>query len=130
MQGSAKVQGPPHLQTLAGAWVESEGLELLPAAWRSRLTDRILLVSSFGIESTVLLDMAASIGRHFPVLFLDTGWHFPETLRCRNELVDRPGVTNVRTLTPDPAGLARHDADGALCRRDPDFCCHPRKTER
>ena len=41
-----------------------------------------------------------------PVLFLDTGKHFPETLAYRDPLVERLGLTDLRVLTPDPAVLA------------------------
>ncbi|GBD45163.1 putative phosphoadenosine phosphosulfate reductase [bacterium HR40] len=119
----------PGLAELARGLSGLEGLELLRAAWNGPLRGRIALVSSFGVESAVLLDMVASVDRRFPVLFLDTGWHFPETLRYRDELVARLGLEDVRTLVPDPAALARHDPDRQLCRRDPDLCCHLRKTE-
>lgn len=120
---------PGELEGLARRLGGLDGLPLLRAAWEGPLRGRVALVSSFGVESAVLLDMVASIDRRFPVLFLDTGWHFPETLRYRDELVARLGLLDVRSLQPDPAVLARHDPDGTLCRRDPDFCCHIRKTE-
>lgn len=117
------------LAALARRLAALDGLTLLRAAWQSPLQGRIALVSSFGSESAVLLDMVASIDRRFPVLFLDTGWHFPETLRYRDELVERLGLVDVRSLRPDANALARHDPDGTLCHHNPDFCCHLRKTE-
>jgi phosphoadenosine phosphosulfate reductase len=63
------------------------------------------------------------------VIFLDTGKLFPETLAHRDELVDWLGLTDVRAIPPDAADLARSDPDGELWRREPDLCCHIRKTE-
>jgi phosphoadenosine phosphosulfate reductase len=90
---------------------------------------RIGLVSSFGTESAVLLHMLAEIDRTVPVIFLDTGRLFAETLVYRSELTDRLGLTDVRTLTPDPERLAAKDPHRALWMTNPDLCCHIRKTE-
>ena len=52
----------------------------MPAALTGPFAGRIAMVSSFGAESAVLLDMVASIDRRTPVVFLETGKLFPETL--------------------------------------------------
>ena len=87
------------------------------------------LVSSFGAESVVLLHMAAQVDPSVPVIFLDTGKHFPATLAYRDELVRRLGLRDVRAAHPDARALARYDADGNLPAREPDLCCEIRKTE-
>jgi phosphoadenosine phosphosulfate reductase len=88
----------------------------------------IALVSSFGTESALLLDMAAEIDRAIPILFLDTEKLFPETLAYRDALIDRLGLTDVRVIRPQPLQLARHDPDGRLWRENADRCCSLRKT--
>ncbi len=62
---------------------------------------RIAVVSSFGTQSAVLLDLVARVDRTLPIIFLDTGWIFPETLAYRDALIDRLGLTNVSSVTPD-----------------------------
>ncbi len=89
---------------------------------------RIALVSSFGAESAVLLDMVAAINPHVPVVFLDTGKLFAQTIQYKDELVRRLGLTDVRVLEPDRQGLDFLDADGTLWQRNPDGCCFLRKT--
>lgn len=89
---------------------------------------RIALVSSFGSESAVLLDMVATVNPHVPVLFLETGKLFAQTLQYKDALVDRLGLTDVRVLTPDGQGLDFLDPDGTLWQRNPDGCCFLRKT--
>ena len=91
--------------------------------------ERIGLVSSFGAESAVLLHMLAEVDRTVPVIFLDTGRLFAETLVYRTELAERLGLTDVRTFTPDPERLAAKDPHRALWMTNPDLCCHIRKTE-
>ncbi|MXN66261.1 phosphoadenylyl-sulfate reductase [Stappia sp. GBMRC 2046] len=90
--------------------------------------DRIGLVSSFGADSAVLLHIVAKIDPHVPVIFVDTRKHFAETLSYRDELAGRLGLTDVRSVTPEPEDIAAADADGALWLRDNDRCCHIRKV--
>jgi phosphoadenosine phosphosulfate reductase len=93
------------------------------------LHQRTALVSSFGAESAVLLHMAATVDPALPVIFLDTGRHFPETLAYRDQLVDRLGLEDVRSAYPDRTALLRYDRKGRLYAEDPDLCCDIRKTE-
>ncbi|GGE45800.1 phosphoadenylyl-sulfate reductase (thioredoxin) [Marinicauda pacifica] len=86
------------------------------------------VVSSFGTESAVILHMAAQIAPDTPVLFVDTGQLFDETLAYRDSLAERFGLTNVRSLTPSPHDIAADDPDGTLHKTNPDLCCHVRKT--
>jgi phosphoadenosine phosphosulfate reductase len=89
---------------------------------------RVALVSSFGADSAVLLAMTAEIDPDLPVLFLDTGKHFPETLAHRDHLVALLGLRDVRIIHPDAARIARRDPDGRLHAIVPDDCCDIRKV--
>lgn len=101
---------------------------VLEEAIRRDFPGRIGLVSSFGTEAAVLLHMVARIDPYVPVIFLDTWKHFPETLEYRDRLVREIGLCNIQTVMPRPAGLKAEDPDGMLHARDPDRCCHVRKT--
>jgi phosphoadenosine phosphosulfate reductase len=90
---------------------------------------RIALVSSFGAESAVLLGLVAEVSPSVPVLFIDTGRLFPETLDYRSRLTEHLGLADVRTIGPDPDRLAALDPLKALWMTDPDLCCRIRKTE-
>lgn len=114
---------------LAVRYADLDGRDLLRPLIEREFFGRVAVVSSFGAESAVILAMVAEIDRSTPVLFLDTGKLFGETLRYRNRLVERLGLTAVRTLTPDPATLSAADPDGMLWLRDPDACCAVRKAE-
>jgi phosphoadenosine phosphosulfate reductase len=111
------------VETYAGL----EGRQLLEPVLRD-FAGRTAVVSSFGAESAVLLHMVAETDRSTPVIFLDTGKHFWETLSYRAKLIDRLGLQDVRIITPEPADLAAHDPDGTLHARNADQCCHVRKT--
>jgi phosphoadenosine phosphosulfate reductase len=94
----------------------------------SEFPGKAALVSSFGAESAVLLHMAASIDPNTPVLFLNTGKLFGETLRYRDRLQDVFGLGDLRAVAPHPADRAHLDAEGTLWSSDPDACCHFRKV--
>ena len=90
--------------------------------------DKVALVSSFGSESAVLLHMAAQIKPDIPVLFLDTGMLFGQTLDYRKQLVAKLGLTDVRDLRPQFQDLAIHDPGGDLWKTNTDACCNIRKV--
>jgi sulfate adenylyltransferase subunit 2 len=73
--------------------------------------------------------MAAEIDPAVPVIFLDTGKLFGETLTYRDKLVRKLGLTNVQTFRPEPAVETKLDQPGALWRDNPDACCAFRKVE-
>jgi phosphoadenosine phosphosulfate reductase len=93
-----------------------------------RFPGKIALVSSFGTESAILLHMISEIDKATPVIFLDTGKLFPETLAYRDALIAKLGLTGVRNIRPSGAQLAAWDPDGKLWRKDVDLCCAIRKT--
>lgn len=91
--------------------------------------DRLTLVSSFGTEAAVLLHLVAQIDRDLPVTFVDTQRLFGETLRYRDDLVSRLGLTSVHVARPDPVRLREVDADMLQFQRDSGLCCYVRKVE-
>ena len=101
----------------------------LAEAIGSRYAGRIAVVSSFGIEAAVLLHLVAAIDRAIPVMFIDTGKLFAETLSYRDALVARLGLVDVRSIVPTAAALRERDSAGDLWRRDTDACCNLRKVE-
>ena len=93
------------------------------------LAGDVAVVSSFGAESAVLLHLIAQVAPDVPVLFLDTGKHFAETLAYRDALIAKLGLTNLVVLTPDTADLAIKDETGLRWSYDPDGCCEIRKVK-
>ena len=101
---------------------------VLSAVLREVFPARIAVVSSFGAESAVLLHLVAAIDPATPVLFVDTGRHFPETLDYRDRLVAHLGLTGLRSVGPSAAEVARLDGDFSRATWDPDGCCAFRKV--
>ena len=104
-------------------------LDMLRAVFAERLLGKTAVVSSFGTESAVLLDLIARVDPGVPVVFVDTLKMFPETERYREQLLDRLGMNNREVVTPDPAVIEAKDATGLRWSYDPDGCCAIRKVE-
>ena len=113
---------------IVGRYQEVEGLALVRVMIEEAFPKRIALVSSFGAEAAVLLDLVARIDPATPVLFLETGKHFAETIEYRRALAHHIGLRDVRDVRPDPGALAAHDPDGTLSVRETDACCDLRKV--
>ena len=103
-------------------------VEMLESVLGDGLAGDVALVSSFGAESAVLLHLVASVDPRTPVLFLETGKHFPETLAYRDLLAEQLRL-NLINLTPDPAELLARDESGLRWSYDPDGCCEIRKVK-
>ena len=91
--------------------------------------ERLAVISSFGTESAALLKLVSDVDPAIPVLLLDTGWLFPETHAYRDALVGRLGLTDVRSIAPDPNRLEQRDPYADLWSTNPDACCALRKVE-
>ncbi len=103
-------------------------VEMLTVLLCENMLGDAAIVSSFGAESAVLLHLIGSIDPAIPVIFLETGKHFPETLAYRDLLVERIGLTDIRNIMPDPALLIKKDDTGLRWSYDPDGCCEIRKV--
>jgi len=103
--------------------------EVIEAALTTVGREHLALVSSFGTESAALLKVMADVDPAIPVIFLDTGWLFEETLAYRDTLIATLGLRDVRSIKPLEEALSRQDADRELWFSDPDACCRIRKVE-
>lgn len=102
--------------------------EILIASIRHQFAGEIALVSSFGADSAVLLHMIAQIDPSTPVVFVDTMKLFPATIQYRDTLIEKLGLTNVRSINPAREDLSEQDPAGMLWMSDTDACCHVRKV--
>lgn len=115
--------------SLNARWQGASAAEILRDAITEIFPGRLAVVSSFGADAAVLLHLVAEIDKQIPILFIDTGKHFIETLMYRDILVGRFGFTDARALEPATADIAQFDPVGDLWSRDPDLCCRIRKVD-
>jgi phosphoadenosine phosphosulfate reductase len=103
--------------------------EVIAAALKIAGREHLAVVSSFGTESAALLKVMADVDASIPVIFLDTGWLFEETLAYRDTLIKLLGLRDVRSIKPFDHALSREDRARELWFTDPDVCCRLRKVE-
>lgn len=112
------------VKELCQSYEELDPESVVERAW-AQFSGKLALTSSFQTQSVPLLHMISRIAPDIPVLFLDTGYHFPETLAFRDRLAREWGLT-VRSLRAESASSA-HGPEPYL--RDPDLCCRINKVE-
>jgi phosphoadenosine phosphosulfate reductase len=116
-------------QTLDHTLRDASPARVIETALKTVGREQLALVSSFGTESAALLKVMADVDPAIPVIFLDTGWLFEETLAYRDTLIATLGLRDVRSIKPLEEALSRQDPDRELWFSDPDACCRIRKVE-
>ncbi|MEO0398404.1 MAG: phosphoadenylyl-sulfate reductase [Pseudomonadota bacterium] len=101
---------------------------VLREAITNEFAGKIALVSSFGAESAVLLHLLSSVAPDTPVIFLETGKHFAQTLSYRKKIAKEFGLTNIQDIKPSADEVSKDDPNGDLWRTNPDACCALRKV--
>ena len=119
----------PTAEELDRALRDATPAEIIAAALKTVGRDHLAVVSSFGTESAALLKVTADVDPAIPVIFLDTGWLFEETLAYRDTLIAKLGLRDVRSIKPSEEALSREDPERDLWFSDPDACCRIRKVE-
>jgi phosphoadenosine phosphosulfate reductase len=119
----------PPAEGLDRALRNASPADVIAAALRAVGREHLAVVSSFGTESAALLKVMADVDPAIPVIFLDTGWLFEETLAYRDTLIATLGLRDVRSIQPLEQALSREDPDRELWFSDPDACCRIRKVE-
>lgn len=89
--------------------------------------DEVMLTSSFAATSAILLSLFSRINRNQKVFFINTGYHFDETLNYKNQL------TAILGLTVNSIGALKEEHEFTLKDRtwekNPDFCCYLNKVK-
>jgi phosphoadenosine phosphosulfate reductase len=122
----------PHLpsaEVLDRALRDASPGQVIAAALQAVGREHLAVVSSFGTESAALLKVMTEVDPAIPVIFLDTGWLFEETLAYRDTLIATLGLRDVRSIKPLETTLSHEDPDRELWFSDPDACCRIRKVE-
>jgi phosphoadenosine phosphosulfate reductase len=122
-----------HKRALSDLEGLNEELELLEAhdilKWAfETFGSRVAISSSFQTQSMPLLHMVARYIPEVPILFLDTGFHFPETLAFRDQIIEEWGLNVINLRYSEGHGEFQRRY-GALYQRDSDMCCYLNKVE-
>lgn len=91
--------------------------------------DNIAMTSSFQISGIVLIDIIRKYKPDFPVYFIDTRFHFQETIDFRNLLINKVGVNVITVQSELPIIEFEQKYGKDLYKRDSDLCCNINKIE-
>jgi phosphoadenosine phosphosulfate reductase len=117
-----------HIQELNARFETSTPNEIVRWALEDSGLERIAIASAFQAEGTVLMHMAVQVRPDVPILFLETGFHFAETVAFKERLTEALGL-NVVDLTGDLTVEGQSVAFGPrLYERDPKLCCELNKV--
>jgi phosphoadenosine phosphosulfate reductase len=86
------------------------------------------VTSSFQAECVAIVHMLIARRPKIPVLFLDTGYHFPETYSYRDQIAERFQL-NLINIKPKLTVVEQESQFGVLYESAPDRCCGMRKVE-
>ena len=117
------------LQTIAEhaaeEFADADAVSIL--AWTTALfTDKWVVASN--MQDAVLIDLAAAVKPDVPVVFLDTGYHFAETIGTRDAIAMTYPDLRVLNATADMSVAEQEESFGILYNTDPDRCCRLRKV--
>jgi phosphoadenosine phosphosulfate reductase len=90
--------------------------------------DRVAVASSFQAEGTCVIDMAVKIRPEVPILFLETGFHFAETLAFKEQLTELLDLNVVDLVGEHTVESQAAQFGDRLYERDPTMCCHLNKV--
>ncbi|HRJ30224.1 MAG TPA: phosphoadenylyl-sulfate reductase [Cyclobacteriaceae bacterium] len=95
----------------------------------TRAGKRLFTSSSFQSHSLVLLHILSRIDKSIPVYFINTGYHFPETIQFRDHITELFGLNTVDLMSEVPKYMQRDGEGKLLFASDPDHCCYLNKTQ-
>ena len=102
--------------------------ELIDAVLEHQCPQLACFTCSFQAGGVIVLHLLRKRLPHIPVLFLETGYHFPQTYEFRDQLTRDWGL-NLINVVPKLTVQAQESTFGILYRDDPAKCCQLRKVE-
>jgi phosphoadenosine phosphosulfate reductase len=90
---------------------------------------KLFTTSSFQSHSLVLLHILSRIDKTIPIYFINTGFHFPETVKFRDEITALFGLNTIDLKSDVPKFMQRDYEGKLLFTSDPDHCCYLNKTQ-
>src|SRR6267154_4938245 len=102
--------------------------QALEAVLAANTSPRVCITSSFQAEDMIVTRLLKNRMPDVPVLFLETGYHFPQTCEYRDRMT-RQWSLNLVNVLPDQTVAEQESAFGILYRSEPTRCCKLRKVE-
>jgi phosphoadenosine phosphosulfate reductase len=125
---SSKAETPEQRVARLNAELRGKSAQEIIRAASREFGRKITYVSSFGAESAAMLSLIAEADPGMPIVFIDTGMLFHQTLQYRDTLRNFLKLTDIRNVLPVAEEVKAADPKGVLNKTDPDACCEVRKV--
>ncbi|MBW6480353.1 MAG: phosphoadenylyl-sulfate reductase [Bacteroidales bacterium] len=89
----------------------------------------LFVTSSFQTQSIALLHIISQTDQSIPVYFINTGYHFPETIVHKNNVASLLGLNVIDLMPLIPKSNQRDGKGNLLFTFDPDYCCYVNKVQ-
>ncbi len=89
----------------------------------------LFATSSFQTYSIVLLHVLSRIDKNIPIYFINTGFHFAETIQYKDQVTQLLGIKVVNLLPHVPKSMQTNASGNLMFTFDPDYCCYLNKVQ-
>lgn len=122
-----RIISPQEVKDLNHAYKSLSGQQRIKKLYEDFATEEVMLTSSFAATSAFLLKLFSEVNTKQEVFFIDTGYHFEETLTYKEELTKRYGlnVKSIRALKEEHNFTTMDET----WKKNPDFCCSINKVK-
>lgn len=109
-------------------WIKEE-IERIGSQIKAFQADglKVITSSSFQSHSIPLLHLIAQVDASIPVYFLNTGFHFPETIQYKNDVSKLLGLQTIDLYSATDKLFQRDNKGRFLYASEPNYCCHINK---
>lgn len=90
---------------------------------------KLFATSSFQTQSLPMLHILSRIDKQIPIYFLNTGYHFPESIKFRDEITRQLGLNLIDLRPLIPKNLQKDASGNLYFTSDPDYCCYLNKVQ-
>jgi phosphoadenosine phosphosulfate reductase len=111
------------------AFEDTHPREILEWAIEGSGLQRIALASAFQADGTVVMHLATQIRPDIPIMFLETGYQFAETLAFKQQITERLGLNVVDLYGEYTVKRQAEEHGPRLFERDPELCCDLNKVQ-
>ena len=108
--------------------MDFEGIKKQVLAYKAA-GKKLFATSSFQTHSIPMLHLLSRIDKDIAICFINTGFHFPETVRFRDQIAERLGLNLVDVKSLVPRNMQRNSQGNLYFTSDPDYCCFLNKTQ-
>jgi len=90
---------------------------------------KLFATSSFQTRSVVLLHVLSRISKHIPIYFINTGFHFAETIQYKEHVTELLDLHVINLLPHVPKSMQTNTQGNLMFTYDPDYCCYLNKVQ-